>query len=328
MKVLLYQLDGKLPNIALMRISAHHKALGDEVELRKTPRSKRLLWDSGEELVYGSLIFERTRARGQELLDNWPNAHIGGTGWNLTNTLESLGIGTNQQDYTIYPEYPNSIGFSQRGCRLKCKFCVVPQKEGAVKQNQTIGEIWRGYPWPRNIILLDNDFFGQKDWRKRIKELQEGNFKVSFNQGINVRFITNESAAAIASVNYRDGNMKRRCIYTAWDNKKDESRLFKGLECLVREGVKPRHIMVYMLIAYWPWDNEEDWLYRAKQLRKFGADPYPMPYVRNKMTVGFQRWILGAYDKRISWSDWKEAKYNPYNLSKKPQPLLKTNDAE
>jgi len=29
MNVLLLHLDGKLPNLALMRVSAHHRALGD-----------------------------------------------------------------------------------------------------------------------------------------------------------------------------------------------------------------------------------------------------------------------------------------------------------
>jgi hypothetical protein len=35
MRVLLLQLDGKLPNIALMRVAAHHRAQGDDVELRR-----------------------------------------------------------------------------------------------------------------------------------------------------------------------------------------------------------------------------------------------------------------------------------------------------
>jgi tRNA A37 methylthiotransferase MiaB len=48
-------------------------------------------------------------------------------------SLESHGILTLEQDYTIYPRFQQSIGFTQRGCRLNCSFCVVPQKEGKVK---------------------------------------------------------------------------------------------------------------------------------------------------------------------------------------------------
>jgi hypothetical protein len=30
--------------------------------------------------------------------------------------------------------------------------------------------------------------------------------------------------------------------------------------------------------------------------------------------VGFQRWIVGAYDKRVSWREWMAAGYRPENL--------------
>ena len=35
MRVLLLQLDGRLPNLAVMRLSAHHKAQDHEVEFRQ-----------------------------------------------------------------------------------------------------------------------------------------------------------------------------------------------------------------------------------------------------------------------------------------------------
>ena len=39
-----------------------------------------------------------------------------------------------------------------------------------------------------------------------------------------------------------------------------------------------------------------------------------MPYVRTPELVGFQRWVVGAYDKRISWEEFAGAKYQPCNL--------------
>jgi hypothetical protein len=53
---------------------------------------------------------------------------------------------------------------------------------------------------------------------------------------------------------------------------------------------------------------------RRAQIRAFGARPYPMPYVRTPELVGFQRWVIGAYDKRISWDAWSGAKYSPRRL--------------
>jgi hypothetical protein len=249
MKILLLQLDGKQPNIALMRISAHHRALGDEIVFQRAGNFKALergLFDSFDR-VYASLIFTRTRPLAEYLKASHPGAFIGGTGWDIALKLEDLGITTTEQDYSIYPSFQHSIGFTQRGCRMKCKFCVVPEKEGDVREENTIYDIWRGPKYPRNLILLDNDFFGQPYWDLRIYEIERGDFKVSFTQGINARMLTDETAAAIASVKYYDDGFKTRRIYTAWDNRKDEARLFRGLESLVRYGVKPDHVMVYML---------------------------------------------------------------------------------
>jgi hypothetical protein len=316
-RILLVHLDGKFPNLALMRIAAHYE--GHEVVLRHG--GERGLWDQEWDRVYASAIFEATKPAVDRVLREHPQAVIGGTGHNLGVTLEQHGIDTLRQDYSIYPDFQSSIGFTQRGCRLRCAFCVVPQKEGAMREEQTIDDIWRGDPWPRELLLLDNDFFGQPNWRERIREIRDGKFKVNFSQGINARFLTDEAAEAVASVDYRDHKMTTKRIYTAWDNRKDEARLFIGLTRLVKYGVKPDQIMVYMLCGYWPGETHADRDYRRQHLRDFGARPYPMPYVRTPELVGFQRWVIGAYDKTVPWKDWSGARYQPCNLRKPEREL-------
>jgi hypothetical protein len=321
MKVLLLQLDGKLPNLALMRIASHYR--NNEIVFQQAGNFSALergLFDSFD-FVYASLIFTRTRPLAEHLKTINPKAIIGGTGWDTRLKLDDVGIATKEQDYSIYPAFNNSIGFTQRGCRLRCSFCVVPEKEGAVSEENTIAEIWRGESYPRNKVLLDNDFFGQASWQQRIEEIKSGNFKVSFNQGINARMLTDETAAAIASVKYSDDQFKTRRIYTAWDNQKDEHRLFAGLEALVKHGVKPDHIMVYMLIGYWQGETAADREHRRARLREFGCRPYPMPFVRTPELVGFQRWVIGAYDKRVDWQSWEAAKYQPQRLGFKSEQM-------
>jgi hypothetical protein len=317
MRVLLLQFDGKLPNIALMRLASHSRGRGTTVELRRVGNARALdpglgrpTWDQ----VYGSLIFERTRPLATYARKVYPDIVLGGTGWDVSSSLERHGITTLAQDYGDYPHFRTSLGFTQRGCRLKCGFCVVSRKEGAIRAEQTIADIWRGDPWPREILLLDNDFFGQPHWPQRIEELRSGHFKVSFNQGINARLLTDETAAAIAAVDYRDDSMRYKRLYTAWDNRADEQRLFTGLNALVKHGVKPDHIMVYMLVGYWPQETAEDRDYRRARLREFGAMPYPMPYVRTRELIGFQRWVIGHYDKRCTWAEWVAAGYDPHRL--------------
>jgi hypothetical protein len=88
---------------------------------------------------------------------------------------------------------------------------------------------------------------------------------------------------------------------------------FRWAQALVRYGVKPDHIMVYLLCGY-GMDTAAGREYRRRRLREFGARPYPMPFVRTPELLGFQRWVIGAYDKRIAWADWVAARYQPRNL--------------
>lgn len=91
MRVLLLQLDGKIPNLALMRVAAHHRELGDEVEHRRAGNASAIepeIFGTRPDRVYASLIFERTRPLAERLLVVRPDAIVGGTGWNLSLRLE------------------------------------------------------------------------------------------------------------------------------------------------------------------------------------------------------------------------------------------------
>lgn len=323
MKVLLIQLDGfALPNHALQRIAAHHINAGDTVELRR-----EVYVGHAYDRIYASAIFQKTIPKVEQLRQWQPDAIIGGSGVSLKTTLSDVGIVTDQADYSLWPEFKSSLGYSQRGCRLSCSFCGVPQKEGRPNSPRSINDIWRGGDSPREIFLLDNDFFGVPQWRDRISEIKAGKFKVSFNQGVNVRLMDEEQCAAVASTDYRDGDMSVKRFYTAWDNRRDEKILFRGLEWLVKYGMRPDHIMVYMLIGYChvhagpasackcaEADTHETREYRRAQLREFGARPYPMPYERTKELVGFQRWVIRRTDINVPWNKWVEADYRPEKL--------------
>lgn len=322
MLVRLTQIDGALPNLALMKLAHWHKVRGDEVVFSRSVE-RDLFEPDAYDRVYGSAIFKFSQQRLMRFEREFPGAIVGGTGTpNLAFSVEEvIGQDYEHYDYSVYPDVTYSIGFTQRGCRLKCGFCVVPTKEGKPKSVNTIAELWRGDPWPRHLHILDNDFFGQprESWQARIEEINAGRFKVALTQGINARMIDDEAAAALASIDYRDNDFKAKRLYTAWDSLHDQKRLFKGLDLLAKHGVKPDHVMVYMLIGYREGETEADWLHRQMTLRAWGARPYPMPFVRNAATVGFQRWVVGAYDKRIAWTDWKAADYRPENLNLVPE---------
>ena len=308
MNIRITQIDGKLPNLALMTISAFHRRRGDEIHF--TRDVERGLFEPEYDAVYASCIFQFAKHRLDRLTTAFPGAIVGGTGSFTTRTVEEVIGDEHELDYSLYPEFTGSIGFTQRGCRLSCKFCVVPQKEGKNRSVRTIADIWRGEGHPRTLHLLDNDFFGQprEQWQARIAEIKAGKFRVCLNQGINVRLIDDESAAALASIEYRDDGFQQRRLYTAWDNLRDEEIFFKGIDRLERAGIPPKNVMAYMLIGY---DITETWdriWHRFNRMVERGIRPYPMVFDRKRTDLlSFQRWVITGLYRIIKWDEYKRS---------------------
>jgi hypothetical protein len=151
MNIRLTQIDGAMPNIELMKLASYYRNNGDYVEL--TRRISCDLFEPEWDIVYGSCIFKFSENRLNHFLKQFPNAIIEGTGSYRKNTIEEIIGDYNKINYDDYPDIDYSIGFLQRGCRLKCKFCVVPEKEGKPRSEQTIYDIWRGESHPKKFIF-------------------------------------------------------------------------------------------------------------------------------------------------------------------------------
>ena len=169
----------------------------------------------------------------------------------------------------------------------------------------TVTQIWRGAGHPKQIHLLDNDFFGQPNWKSRCEEILADDFAVCLNQGINVRLIHKEGAGMLAQIRYSDDQFKRRRLYTAWDNRKDEQIFLRGIGILMDAGIEPQKIMVYMLCGYWPGETMDDVMYRFEKMKSMGLLPYPMVYDNtNKTLKKFQRWVIRRFHEFIPWSEY------------------------
>lgn len=305
----LTQIDGALPNLALMKLAHYFKTQGRNVVV--TRQIEPTLFEQPYQEVFGSAIFAFSAFKIQRFQKAWPNAIIGGTGTMSQATVEEITGPWELYDYTGYPDFDASIGFTQRGCRLSCKFCVVPKKEGKPRSTNTIASIWRGEPWPRKLHLLDNDFFGQpeSEWRSRIDEIREGNFRVCLSQGINVRMITEQSAAALSSIEYRDTSFRERKLYTAWDNLRDERVFFSGVDKLREAGIPSSHLRAYMLIGF---DIEETWeriWHRFQRMVSSEIEPYPMVFDKEKRPdlVAFQRWVITGLYRCVPWDQYRRS---------------------
>ena len=130
MRIGLTDVDGHhFPNLALMKIAAYHKSIGDSVE-----------WASPlfghYDRVYKSKVFTFTPD------DDTPYACEvvkGGTGYGMYEDLpeEIDGI---CPDYSIYPQFTAAYGFLTRGCPNRCPWCIVPKKEGSIRAYSDIEE--------------------------------------------------------------------------------------------------------------------------------------------------------------------------------------------
>jgi len=293
MKVGIYDVDSRIPNLALMKLSAHHKAQGDTVEMYSP-----LFVDQYDE-IYASKVFDFSD--GSLLLPD--RMKIGGTGWSksieLPPEIENL-----VPDYSLY-NYPHNIGFTMRGCRLRCSFCVVPEKEGKPKPNSTIPEIWTQRD-SDFIMLLDNDFFGNPLWSDRINEIRDLDLKVNFSQGLNIRNLKPEQAAAVASVRFRNSHNNEKQVYFAWDDPRHEKLIHKGIARCIEHGITPRQMAFYVLIGYHSTEAED--LHRVEVLREYGCDPYAMPYNKyDPYQRKFTRWVNHkAIFNSVPWSDYAD----------------------
>jgi hypothetical protein len=334
--------DGAIPNLALMRLASYYRARGETVRLVRG-YGQRQLWDPPGE-VLGSSIFQFSARIRKRIETEWGPVRWGGTGVSLASSLSEIDPSVDwdsvRPDYADYPDDDRSVGFTQRGCRLRCGFCVVPKKEGRPKSVATLWDIWRGGRAKKKLLLLDNDFFGQQreEWRARLAEAREGGFRICLTQGINVRLIDEEAARELATVEYRDQSFHERVIYTAWDNLREERRFRAGVATLASGGIPATHLRVFMLIGYEPGETWDAILYRFEALKALGCEPYPMPYdppgvclacgLENDSSLyrkcrkcgaalpgnllprlalrAFGRWAIRGMHKVVPWKDYRD----------------------
>ena len=185
------QVDGKLPNLALMQVCAYHERRSDVVSWWQGP-----LFNEHYDKIYVSKIFSSSK-----LPVSLPSgALFGGTGIDFFNRLPNE-IGACSPSYTLYPDCRYHLGFSMKGCRFGCKFCCVPKKEGRPARNSDIDGLLLNPRGGNRLMLLDNDFFGGPNWRPNLERIIELKLRDCFVQGLNIRIITEEQALLLAQCN-------------------------------------------------------------------------------------------------------------------------------
>lgn len=285
MKIGIVNVDSKIPNLALMKISAYHKAKGDTVKIFDP------LFDKPD-ILYASKVFDFT----DDYLYYPADVELirGGTGYDIALTLPDE-IESQYPDYDLF-RCDYAIGFTTRGCIRKCQFCVVPKKEGAIRPVGDIYDFWRGQEY---LMLLDNNLIALPEHFELIcKQLIKEKIKVDFSQGLDIRLITPEMASLLSKVKLW------KQIHFAWDDIRIEKAVRRGIEILTKNGVSKHKLMFYVLIGFKSTPEED--LYRVETLRGLGVDPFVMPYDKtNPYQKRFARWVNHkAIFKTVKWEDY------------------------
>ena len=257
MKIALVDVDGhNFPNLALMKLSAWHKAQGDSVEWYEPLFSH-------PDRIYASKIFTFTPDFHNYRAGD-PKPLLGGTGYDpavkLPNEVERM-----IPDYEMYPDFPAALGFLTRGCIRNCPWCIVPEKEGRLQEVDDIERVAAGR---KEVVLLDNNFLAANpDFvREQLEKAARLRFKLDFNQGLDARLVTPENARLLAVCRWI------RCIRFSCDTIAMIEPIRSAVK-LVREAGFKREIFVYMLV-----NDIGDAETRLRALVDLNVIPFAQPY--------------------------------------------------
>lgn len=211
MKIGLIDVDGhNFPNLALMKISAYHKSLGDTVD-----------WCvplDHYDRVYQSKVFDDTYSPDIDWVPDADEIIKGGTGYSLETVLP-YEIEHIYPDYSLYPELTKdtAYGYLTRGCPRACGFCIVAKKEGRCSVKVAdLSEFWQGQKY---IKLLDPNLLACKGKFALLDQLVKSKAYVDFTQGLDIRLMDEMTAKYINAI-------KIKQIHFAWDNPNDDLRKY------------------------------------------------------------------------------------------------------
>jgi hypothetical protein len=259
MRVGLIDVDSKIANLALMKISAYHKTKGDEVKFYDP------LFDK-HDLVYASKVFRFTQdfdyfPEGTEVIK-------GGLGYDIKAQLTDE-IENTCPDYSLYnTDY--SMGFLTRGCSRKCPWCYVPEKEGQIRPAADIEQFLRH----KKAVLMDNNILAC-DWGiQQIEKIIKLGIRVDFNQGLDARLIDGSIAKLLSKVKWLEP------LRLACDSKEMMPIVQKAIETLRYHNVVPRRYSCYVLIT----KDIEDALSRIRFLKGLDISPFAQPFISDTET--------------------------------------------
>jgi hypothetical protein len=298
MNILLIDVDSKIPNLALMKLSTYHKAKGDTVKLQVIGEyTNNIRSDIIPDKIYASIIFKKNKHKLDGLSffyqDVKPeNIIIGGSGYDLNSKLPDE-VDRLKPDYDLYPNCDSSYGYTTRGCNRQCYFCIVPKKEGKFTRYMD-PSVFYDKRFDK-IFFLDNSILWDKEWFRHVIQFCINNkLKPWFNQGLDIRLIDERDIKLLMKV-------KRIEMFEfAWDDIKLEKIVKHKIQMMKDCGLNTRQkVQIY---TYVDSDNEfESGLYRCNELKKLNVNAFVMFNIDNPRTQRVQDLMRWVNKKMFFW---------------------------
>jgi len=238
-----------------MKLSAYHKAKGDEIFFN-FPLCQA-------DITYGSCVFTWHAKRRASVPDG---ASVGGSGLDLKADLPSE-VEHIMPDYSLYPGVDFSLGLTSRGCIRMCPWCIVPVKEGQIEPWARIYEFWDRHH--KKIVLLDNNLLAAPNWWHTLQDLIAEDLEVDFNQGLDIRLLNEHNLHYLKRVRAKE-------LRFAFDDIAYEKALRQGIELLLANGLGSRKLSFYFLYGFPV--IEQECVERVKILASYNVEVYPMAY--------------------------------------------------
>ncbi len=207
--ILLLDVDSRLPNLALMKLSRYYREQGRRVFLARKDSFIR-----GADLAYASCVFSSPASarRIGKLKDYYGESLVlGGSGVDVRARLPPE-IEDLPPDYTVYPELGDrAIGFLTRGCPFRCPFCIVPIKEGKPRQVSDLDSLIQKRR--RKLILLDDNILSHPRAGDLLEEMVRRDLQVNFTQTLDLRFVDEEKARILRRIRSANTRFTRRVYH-------------------------------------------------------------------------------------------------------------------
>jgi len=319
MRVLLIDVDSRLPNLALMKIAAHHRAAGDTVGFNVADPDR----------VYASVIFKKNK----HLTDSYEHFHpgaevlVGGSGTQEWAKVLPPEIEDLMPDYSLYDgrmcvkcgmkaehchcrtkrptigDMDYSMGSTTRGCIRRCYFCWVHRKEGEMRPWHEPAAFHP--PGFKACKLLDNNWYADRErFFQTSKWFVDRKVKMDVTQGMDIRLIDDEIAARLKLLRWG------AIMHFAFDDEKYTQEVLDGIEILQRAGINTKN-NTYFFVYCHDDAHYESALARCQLLKEHKTSAFVM-FNCDKEATGrikhLQRW---ANRPQLFWTkDINEVTYD------------------